>query len=309
MFAKGRRGTDGYLEYNDPIRFMGPVQFSNPWRKPLFVDAVSGADGASGFSPAAAKKTIQAGVTAGARGDAIYIRPQLYTLGTGFARYTEDVIVPLLTNDLSIIGVTNTLNPEFGVRWKPSGNTTPLTVNAPGLHLENIGFFSEVAYRMIKLENDGNATKVGSCGFTMFNCAVKGNTIQIDSGDGVRLRKVYFHAMYDGSLTGGIIGVTTGGSALRRLTIEDCFFFGGNGVAAATAFITLTGGTITETAITRCNFGAVPQSGKYILNTNVTGGILSNSFFGKAALSRTADLTLSGMIMAGCFDGSGAFVA
>jgi hypothetical protein len=195
-----------------------------------------------------------------------------------------------------------------GVRVKPTGNTTPLTVNAPGVHLENIGFFSEVAYDMIKLENDGNVSKVGSVGFTMYNCAVKGNVIHIDSGDGVKLVNCYFHAMYDGSLTGGIVGVTTGGSALRRLSIKDCMFFGGNGVAPATSYITLTGGTITETEIADCRFGVIPASNKYIVNTNVTGGILSNCHFAKADVHVTNDLTLSGMVISGCTDSSQYFI-
>jgi hypothetical protein len=229
---KGIR-QNGFIQVNEPLRFMKSVQnrYASPWGKTWFVDGVSGATTNDGQTPENAVKTIQAAVTLAGRGDVIFVRPQTYTLGTGFARYTEDVIVPLLTNDLSIIGVTNTISPEFGVRWKHV--ITPLTVNAPGLHLENIGFFCEGATKAIDLANDGNVSKVGSCGFTMYNCAIKGERVYITGGDGVRIKNCYFHAVYDGSVTGGITAV---GSTypVRRLTIEDCIFAGGNGVAAAT---------------------------------------------------------------------------
>ena len=291
------------------FNFLRSVQskFASPWAKPHFVDGVNGADTYNGDLPESALKTIQAAVTAAAKGDVIYIRPLDYVLGRGFERYTEDVIVPLAKHDLSIVGINNGFNPEGGVRWKHV--VTPLTVRAAALHLENIGFFCEGATRAINYENDGNVSKVGSVYPTLYNCAIKGSTILIDSGDGAKIEKCYFHAQFDGAVTGGIEGVTTGGTALRRLSIKDCMFFGGNGVAAATAFIILTGGTITETEIDNCRFGKIPASGKYIVNTSVTGGILSNSFFANAALHRTNHLTLSGMIMAGCFDGSGGFVA
>ena len=303
--------VNGRIQVKDDVFFLGSVagKYVSPWGEARLVDGVDGLDANDGQTPTSSKKTIAAAVAASSRGGVIYIRPKTYTLGTGFARYEEDVIIPLAANDLSIIGVTRTLNADMGgVRWKPTGNTTPLTVYAPGVHLENIGFFSEVAYSLIKLENDGNVSKVGSVGFTMYNCAIKGNVVHIDSGDGVRFVNCYFHAMYDGSLTGGIVGVTTGGTALRRLSIKDCMFFGGNGVAPATAYITLTGGTITETEIYACRFGIIPASAKYIVNTNVTGGILANCHFAKADVHVTSDLTLSGMVLSGCTDSSQYFI-
>ena len=304
---KVRRGTSGVLEVPDNIKFLGNVQmrYVSPWGKAFFVDGVSGLDTNDGTTPERAMKTIQVAVTAAGRGDVIYIRPQTYTLGTGFARYTEDVIVPLLTNDLSIIGVTNTISPEFGVRWKHVA--TPLTIYAPGVHLENIGFFCEGATKAIDLANDGNVSKVGSCGFTMYNCAIKGERIYITGGDGVRIQKTYFHAVYDGSVSGGITAV---GSTypVRRLTIEDCIFAGGNGTAAATQFITLTGATITEALIARCNFATVPQDAKYIVATTTTGQIIDCTF-ADADVHVTNDITLGGMTMENCMDASGTPVA
>ena len=301
---KGPR-NNGRIEIADAVLFKSAVQFSQFWGYTYFVDGVNGVDTNDGLTPGTPKKTIQAAVTVAGRGDTIYIRPQTYTLGTGFARYTEDVIVPLATNDLSIIGVTRTINPEFGVRWKHV--VTPLTVNAPGLHLENIGFFCEGATKAIDLANDGNVTKVGSCGFTMYNCAIKGERVYITGGDGVRIKNCYFHAVYDGSVSGGITAV---GSTypVRRLTIEDCTFAGGNGTAAATRFITLTGATITEALIARCNFAAIPTDAKYIVATTTVGHVMG-CHFADADVHVTNDLTLGGMTQEGNYDASGALIA
>lgn len=303
---KGHR-NGAFLDVATDVRFMGQLQsrYANPWAKSWFVDGADGVDTNSGTNPSDAYKTIQKAVTAAGRGDVIYIRPQKYTLGTGFNRYTEDVIVPASTWDLSIIGVTNTLNPEFGVRWKHVA--TPLTVLAAGCHLENIGFFCEGATYAINLSNDLNVTYSGTNGFSMYNCAVKGARVLINGGDGARIYNTYFQAVYDGSVTGGITALGTT-NPLRRLSIKDCVFFGGNGTAAATQFITLTGATVTETLIKGCDFGAVPQDGKYLVNTSVTGGLITQCNFGKANASITADMTLDTMIQVGNYDGTGSLV-
>ncbi len=294
------------INVSQDIRFTGQAQsrYPSPWSKSWFVDGVNGVDTNSGTSPTDAVKTIQAAVTLAGRGDTIYIRPQTYTLGTGFARYTEDVTVTLLKNDLSIIGVTNALNPEFGVRWKHVA--THLTVDAPGLHLENIGFFGEGATHIIDLTQDLNVSKAGSNGFSAYNCAFKGSDVLINAGDGARIQNCYFHAMYDGSVVGGIKAV---GSAapIRRLQIRDCSFMAGNGTTAATAYIEIAG-VASEVVIDGCRFELIPTSAKYILATASTG-ILSNCFFADADIHRTNDLTLDNIVMVGCWDGSGALIA
>jgi len=106
---------------------VGGARFSSPWATHWFVDGTDGNDNNDGKTPGTAKATIQAAVTASTGGDVIYIRPQVYTLGTGFARYTEDITVAQAQTagsgteanaNKSIIGVTQRQYPSdmLGVR-------------------------------------------------------------------------------------------------------------------------------------------------------------------------------------------------
>jgi hypothetical protein len=112
--------------------------------------------------------------------------------------------------------------------------------------------------------------------------------------------------MYDGSVVGGIKAV---GSAapVRRLQIRDCTFMCGNGTTPATAYIEIAG-VASEVVIDGCRFSLIPTSAKYILATSSTG-ILSNCYFADADIHRTNDLTLDGIVLVGCWDGSGALIA
>ena len=100
---------------------VGGARFSSPWATHWFVDGTDGNDNNDGKTPGTAKATIQAAVTASTGGDVIYIRPQVYTLGTGFARYTEDITVAQAQTagsgteanaNKSIIGVTQRQYPS-----------------------------------------------------------------------------------------------------------------------------------------------------------------------------------------------------
>jgi hypothetical protein len=139
----------GYTNFPNGLTSFGiPVigdgaRFSSPWATHYFVDGISGNDGNDGTSPTSAFKTIQKAVNSASGQDVIYVRGQKYTVGTGYARYTEDVSISMaysgttVTNsNMSIIGVgSNTSNADYcGVRWKHA-SATNLTNDAPGLHL------------------------------------------------------------------------------------------------------------------------------------------------------------------------------
>lgn len=287
---------DGLYQYGgQPVGAM----WASPWSTARFVDAATGNDGFDGLKPTQAFKTIQAAVTASGRGDVIYVRPQTYTVGTGFARYTEMVTVPLATSDLSIIGTVNSINPEYGVRWKHATDTSGYNLinDGPALHLENIGFFSEGAADTALLRNSDttNSEKYGANGTTFYNCVVKGARISIQCGDGVTIRNCMFHG--SNGVTGGIIAVP-GVNPGRRLRIRDCVFQEGNAAAVDTTYISVT--TFSEVLIDSCRFGLRPTDTKFITTVTSTG-LISNCYFQDA--SATADITLStGMIMVGCYD-------
>ena len=288
---------DGLYQFGgEPV---GGARFTNPWSKTWFVDATDGGDNNDGLSPTFAKATIDAAVQVAGRGDVIYVRPKAYTVGTGFARYTETATVDLTQSDIYIIGVSNSPNPEYGVRWAKTSAGYNIDCSGPALHCENIGFFSEGATGTALLRNNGATdTQRGTDGTTFMNCVVKGGRIYTaDGGDGTTFEHCLFHG--SAGVTGGI---TATGSANpgRRLRIRDCAFLEGNGAAVATEYINIAG-VYSEVQIHGCRFGLIPTSAKMILVTASTG-MISNCWFAKADLDLTSDLTLSDLVYVGLYD-------
>jgi hypothetical protein len=297
---------DGLFQYGgQPVG----AQWASPWSTVRFVDAATGSTAYDGLKPTQALTLIQAAVTASGRGDVIYVRPQAYVVGTGFSRYTEEVTTVLTQSDLSIIGCVNTINPEYGVRWKHATDTTGycLVNIAPALHLENIGFYAEGAAGAASLLNNGATnTQRGTDGTTFTNCVVKAGRVIGTGGDGLTFRNCMFHAAPAGGATGGIT-FTCSTVPGRRLRILDCAFLEGNGAASATEYINIAG-VCSEILINNCQFGIIPTSAKYVLITSSTG-MISNCSFMKADVHLTNDLTLGGVLGVGNNDVTNAFIA
>lgn len=304
--VKAMRETDGFLRIPEKIRFAAQVQTIQPnyWGYTYFVDGTNGVDTNDGKSPSLPLKTIQAAVTLAGRGDVIYIRPQAYVVGTGFTRYTEEVTTALAQSDVSIVGVTNTLNPEYGVRWKHLTDTTGycLVNLAPALHLENIGFFAEGSAGAIYLKNNGATnTWRGTDGTTMYNCVLKGKGITVLSGgDGFTIERCRFHCAYDGTVPQ--INYSCSANPGRRFIVRNCEFQDGNGTAASGPYINIAG-VMSELLIRGCYFGADPTGNVYITITASTGSI-ADCHFACADVS-TGRIVEGGVICTGIYDGGG----
>ena len=314
----------GYVNVTRNVKFSGAVLAGrlspSPWATVYYVDGVSGASTNDGLSPGKAFNTIQAALTLGGRGTVIYVRPQTYKIGTGFNRYTEELTLALggaggsgviTTNeDISLIGVTNSINPEYGVRLKAT--TIGLQVDAPALHVENIGFYAEDATYAIYLRNNGATyTRRGSDGTTFYNCVIKGSGIYVaDGGDGMNIDKCVFHTKYDG--TSGGIGALTyicSNNPGARLKVLNSKFYGGNVTEApATCYITILP-PMTQAVIAHNIFGTIPTDG-HILNfagAANTGQIVDN-FFAHANVVLETSIHIGGMIQAGNWDTAGIVV-
>jgi hypothetical protein len=292
---------------------VGGGRFSSPWATHYFVDGDAGNDSHSGKKPSQAFKTIQKAITTSTGGDVIYINPKSYTLGTGFARYSEDVSVTLggaggsgatATNaNKSLIGVTQrSAGDHIGVRWT-FATATQLTVDAPCLHVENIGFFSEAATYTINLRcNGATRTQEGTTGFSIFNCAIKGDGPLYANGcDEIQIIGCRFQSKYDGT-TGGInlVGST---NQVKRAMIRNCEFIGGNANNMATPPIN--GAAPWYDCIIRdCYFNAETDTGVYINVSGTNTGLVANCFFGSADISTTS-IVASGMIGVACYDDDG----
>jgi hypothetical protein len=287
-------------------------RYSSPWATSWFVDGVSGSDSNSGQEPTKAFKTIAQAVASAVGQDVIYIRSMDYVIGTGYRRYTEDVTVSLggvggsgvsATNaNMSIIGVcSNIFNGDYsGVRWK-FATATPLTVAAPGLHIENIGFFAESATYGILLQNNGatNTTR-GSDGFSMYHCALKGKGLYaLSGGDGTTIDSCRFQCGYDGTVAQ--INYSCSANPGRRLTIRNCEWLDGNGTAPSATNIIIAP-PMTELLIRDCYFGQLPTGSIYITTTGANYGLIANCYFNSADADLVNFGLGSGVTVVGSYD-------
>ena len=284
---------NGITSFGVPI--VGQGRFSSPWATHYFVDGTYGSDGNDGKTPGTAFLTIQKAVTVSIGGDVIYIRPKVYTIGTGFARYEEDVSVTLggtggsgytATNaNKSLIGVTQRIRPSdfVGVRWKFS-SATQLTVDAPALHVENIGFFSEAGTYTINLRNNGATwTQQGSAGFSIYNCEIKGDAkLYSDGADGLQIVNCRFQSKYDGT-TGGI-NLVGSSNQVKRAVIQGCEFIGGNSYNMSTAPIN-TAAPCWDLIIRDCYFSVATDTVYMIIAGTSNTGLVANCYFGAADIN------------------------
>jgi hypothetical protein len=296
----------------------GPIigdgaRFSSPWATHYFVDGDNGNDSNSGLETGKAFKTIQKAVNVSTGGDVIYIKPKSYKMGTGFNRYIEDVVVantgaasaataPLAGK--SIIGITpNRVASDFlGVRWTHA-STTPLNVEAPGTHIENIGFFCEGSTAGVYFEGDGATyTKAGHTGSSLYNCAIKGEGGVLANGsDSLQIINCQFQAKSDGN-TSGMIITTDGTNLIRRPVIRGCHFIGGNGTAMDSAPIIITG-AVADGLIADNYFNTGTTVTINIVTAGSTG-LIVNNYFAEADLG-TGYIVQNGMICVQNYDVGG----
>lgn len=305
--------TFGDMVYEFGGAPVGSGRFSNPWGTHYFVDAAEGSDTDKGTTPDHALNTIQGAVDKAVGGDVIYIRPQTFHADRGFNRYTEDVTITggvsssvFANANMSIIGVTapGSIGDFVGVRWKHS-STCNLTNEAPALHLENIGFFSEGATYGVLLSHDGaTQTKQGSQGTSLYNCHFKGKGLYILSGgDGTTVIGCRFQCAYDGTVAQ--LNYSASANPGRRFTVRNCDFLDGNATAPSGPCITIAA-PLTEFLITGCNFPQLPTGNVYIATAGANYGLISDCYFNEADLDTDAEITLgTGVKVVGCYDHAG----
>ena len=314
----------GYINVTRNVKFSGAVLAGrlspSPWSTVYYVDGISGQTTNDGLSPGKAFSTIQAALTLGGRGTVIYVRPQTYKIGTGFNRYVEDLTLALggaggsavvaTNSDISLIGVTQSLNPEYGVRLKAT--TIGLQSDAPSLHVENIGWYAEDATYAVYIRcNGATYTQRGADGTTFYNCVIKGSGIYVkDGGDGLSIDKCVFHTKYDGTSGGiGAIKYVCSNYPGARFRVMDSRFYGGNVTEApATCYITVLP-PMTQMTIAHNIFGTIPTDGHMI---NLAGsdntGIVADNFFAHANLTLETHLHIGGCVQVGNRDTAGLLV-
>lgn len=299
------------------------ARFSSPWATHYFVDAINGSASNGGKRPDDAMATITQAVALASGGDVIYIRPQKYTLGTGFARYTEDVTVTqggtagsgeTATNaNISIIGVTQRQYPSdmVGVRTKyATAAHGGWNIEAPGTHLEGIGIFAEDATTYaIYFESDGATRSKGFDGCSMYKVMVKGKGVRFAGGGGdMSIINCKFQCKHNGTGT-PLLELVGSAGAVNRLSVIGCDFIGGNANNYATSPVT-GAAPVTSFVMRDCHFSQDPDTGDFISMAGTTNsGVISNCYFGSEGLAAkmgTITSGSSGIHAAGLFDENGA---
>ena len=312
--------------FGDQVREFGgaPVgsgRFSNPWGTHYFVDSINGKANNSGLRPDDATATIQQAVNlstnnVNSRGDVIYINPGIWNTGTGFDRYTEDVTITSgvtgtdMTNaNMSIIGITGpgATGDFLGVRWKHL-TTQNLLNDAPALHVENIGFFSEGATYAVLLRNNGaTLTRQGTQGTSFYNCGFKGKGIYgQDGGDGLTVVNSRFQCSYGGAVAQ--LNWQCSANPGRRLTVRNCEWLDGNGNAPDGPMIHIAA-PLTEILIRDCMFPQVPTGNTYITASGACEGLIANVHCASADLTIATHFAVSATLFTtGIYDELGLVV-
>lgn len=290
-------------------------RFSSPWAKHYFVDSIDGQPGNGGLKPNEAVDTIQGAVDLATRGDVIYIRPGVWNTGTGFDRYTEDVTITsgqsgtdMTNSNISIIGVSapGSIGDFVGVRWKYE-TATNLTNDAPALHLEKIGFFSEGAtYAVLLRHNGATLTRQGSTGTSFYDCHFKGKGLYVLSGgDGLSVIKCRFQCAYTGTVAQ--LNYSASANPGRRLTVMYSDWLDGNGVAPDGPCISIAP-PCTEILIKHNTFPQQPTSSGnvYISAAGASNeGLIANNWFASANLDTDANILPGGCFVVDNYDVGG----
>jgi len=292
---------------------VGSARYSNPWATHYFVDDIGGSDANDGSAPDRSKKTVQAAITAASAGDVIYINPMVYVDGQGAGRYDEILTVPVATTDLSIIGVRNFNNTEFGVRLYSASANYVLTSAAAVLHLENLAFFANTsAYGSVNLQQSPSGYSQRNDGATLYNCNFKGGTtakgVYIEGGQATRVIGCVVNHAAAGTLT-----IAVPDSSGYNQQIRDCIFVDNSGTACVETCIQASGANVYSLVIDNCHFMVIPSTNAYYINCTgaQSTGLISNCYFRDDDVAIATDLivTASGIDVVACHDGSGAFVA
>lgn len=296
---------DGLFQYGgQPV---GGSYFTSPWATAWFVDGTSGGgnDNYSGLKPTEAKATVQAAVTAAGRGDVIYIRPLDYTSdASDVNRYSEAITIPFATEDLSLIGVSNTNpgNPNYGAKLQyTTASGTCLTVNAPASHVENLCVRAEGAdYGIYYSGVSGYATLAGACGPTLNNVVIRGGTygVYVYGGYAGYIANCRFEG---GAAQDDSFYMTGNAIPNRRYVIRDCYFGGTNGAAIDNAYIRILG-SCTDVLIHRCYFGILPTDTHFINATGSNLGLIAECWFDSADITLSTGIVKGGLTLVGAYD-------
>lgn len=265
--------SDGLYQWGGvPV---GGHRFTSPWATVRFVDGIDGQDGWGGAKPNRSFATIQAGVTASAEQDIVYVRPlAMVADASDVGKYAEQVTIAFAKHNLSLIGVKHGDDQNYGAKVRYATSGYVMEVYAAAFHLENFciqkggSITGAINLRGIS----GYATEAGSCGSTIENCMVRYGGIQVYGGYNTTIKNVVFMS------AAGAVTLTGSAIPTRGHRIIGCDFMANNGAAVATAYLRILGSQM-ELFIRNCWFDQPTTADEYIYSTGSVDGLIADCSF------------------------------
>jgi hypothetical protein len=304
---------DGVFEYGGKPAGGRPLAMW-PSEKVRFVDFDHGSVRGGGLSPSDACKYLDTAIADAGHNDVIYIRPRSPELGAGGAGpyYGGDPgdITPqtAATNwtiaytlyGLSLIGTGAGFGHPGATQTCLQGGTTAgtpvLTINAPYVTLENLGFkpgSSTTGLIHAKFYDDSVTQAWAQSYYKLWL-----RNVDAQAGYSIRLDATSYDSIIGCYFSGHALGLSlySGNANLARLVVRDCDFE--TAPATATAHIA-SSGVVTRVLFDRLTMmGTIPTGGspnKYIYIASASTGMFSNSFIGAAETTVATNTTLNGL--------------
>jgi len=310
---------DGLFQYGgQPV---GGGRYEGMWGGTVyFVDYDNGGSGTVGHKPSDAGKYLDDAISAATHDSVIYVRPRSPELGAAGAGpyYGGDPgditpkvaatnwTIPYTQYGLSIIGTGKGGGYAGAQRTNLQGGTTAgspvLTINAPYVTIENIGFKPGSSTTGLVLQTFYDDTATQAFANTYYNVwfrnvdAQAAYSLRIDAGSYDNVLGCYFTGHKSGlQLFGGSANST-------RIVIRGCDFETLAGTATGEIY---SNGAVSRIIIDSCVFNhGVPTGGdpnKYIYFAETSTGIVSNCYTGSADATVATNFTLNGVTYSGCW--------
>ena len=277
------------------INGMQVSALANPGGKAYFVDGDNGSDTQSGRSWNKATATIAQAVSLASANDSIYVLAKDMAAGaTDPESYAETVTIPAGKSRLRLIGVSNGATQGGLPQMKiGAGSTAMLTVRAPGVLIDGIGFNGASSTGGGILLDDDASTK-SAFGVTVRGCHFKnckGHSTNGTLGGGVTWaaaggawQVLIENNEFYGNLA-GVVLVGTSSSRPKDVTIRKNRFGAGAATDVDVYIYGAGGSAFNDVAIYDNQFTTVlpaKASGsvvRYMDLTGVASGIVANNYF------------------------------
>jgi len=305
-----------------PGGYTNQTMFSgNEGGRAWFVDYGNGNDSFSGERPEAPIKYLQTALTNCSKWDVIFHRP--YTVSDVTAG-SPNAIKPASTTNWTIASTKQGVqiigtSPQHGIGGKyttclqgaDSGTTDAFYIKGPFIGVENLSFHrgSSGTGSALKIRGGGYGSADYAFQNSVYNCIIIDNDYGAGGkSTGLIIDDAWYSQVEKCTFLDLGVAINLGASTTvpQGMVIRNCDF---QGLTADIKCDIFGVGAVYNILITECNFNHVlPTGGSpnlYIIFTQTSSGIFSNSFMGATASTVGTNTTLNGVTTSGVYTYAG----